>query len=270
MRRRTELLIACGLSALLILEIAVAVELGKYATPGQVVVEHRSAISASPIGLVIRDAALLSWTAATGAWRRLAENHDGVIAAATIALFVVTALLALYTYRLWSATAQLARDAKDTSRHELRPYVGLDELLFVIDDKQNPNYLTFTQPSILTLRIRNFGKTPAYSVNLHVLIAYTAGGHTVRPEFDSPVFMGQVLYPEHTQIFAFEPSTFPKLGYSLKDFLVYGKITYFDPVSRVDWSFEFCRQHKGNNQFVPYGNYNNETGIGSARYEYLG
>jgi hypothetical protein len=50
---------------------------------------------------------------------------DGWLAVATIGLFLVTALLALFTYRLWTATKKLVLGTDDTARRELRAYISM-------------------------------------------------------------------------------------------------------------------------------------------------
>jgi hypothetical protein len=51
--------------------------------------------------------------------------HDPV-AIVTLILAVITGGLAVYTALLWRSTSALVGDAKDTSQHELRPYVYFD------------------------------------------------------------------------------------------------------------------------------------------------
>src|SRR6266550_3763000 len=44
-------------------------------------------------------------------WVLIEHNHDAILATFTILIFVVTALLAAYTYRLWRETKTLREDA---------------------------------------------------------------------------------------------------------------------------------------------------------------
>ena len=54
-------------------------------------------------------------------------SPEWLVAIFTGLLVVVTAWLAVYTYRLWGATDRLVTDAKDTSQRQLRAYVSVKE-----------------------------------------------------------------------------------------------------------------------------------------------
>lgn len=54
----------------------------------------------------------------TCGWEFLADNHDAILALATIALVVGTLFLALYTRQLWTTTLGMANEAKESAREQ--------------------------------------------------------------------------------------------------------------------------------------------------------
>src|SRR6266849_1726519 len=202
---------------------------------------------------------------------RFIEKHEKFF----IVLF--TGAIAYFTFILWSATdamqvisnrqlgemktslniardsANAAREAvdlgreelaatKDTSRLELRPYVGVDKLFFTLEGTDiNQSLLSFyPTASILKLGIKNFGKTPAYSVNVFTLILAATPDEPFRPTFDDPIIERHNIYPDQSHVVELDVSRFPTVRYNLVGFVVYGRITYYDPLGKMDWTFDFC------------------------------
>ena len=81
-----------------------------------------------------------------GDW--LHEFHEQILAAATIGILLVTAALAVYTFKLWSS-------ASDTAKRQLRAYLGVS----------NCSVITITNEHIqVSVEIKNTGQTPAHKV----------------------------------------------------------------------------------------------------------
>ena len=190
-------------------------------------------------------------------------------------VYATIVIAAIGVFQGWQLkrTVDLGREefvaTSNTSKYELRPYVGVENIFFTLEGAEERRGLVsyYAGSSILKLIVKNFGKTPAYSVKIFTLILSIAtekdATGTFRPSFDDPVFDGQVIYPDQSHTITFDQNEFPWMRFNFAGFLIYGKITYHDPLSRMDWTFEFCRQYIGGNEFTPYGTYNNETGISS-------
>ena len=170
----------------------------------------------------------------------------------TVVIAFVTAILAAFTYRLWSATSILALDAKRTSIAELRPYVGIETLKIVssfIDSQGNAC-------SKLLVQLRNFGRTPAYGVDYF----HTAQRVTrmipgeplildpLKPKFrDGPEFVHQVMYPGQqlsTEITLYPAFLGEKNEYPhAQMFFLHTKVRYFDPLSNGQWALGLQFMH---------------------------
>ena len=83
-------------------------------------------------------------------------SPEWLVAIFTGLLVVVTAGLAVYTYRLWGATDRLVTDAKDTSQRQLRAYVSVKN--------GKISELSTTEHIMAKLTIINCGNTPAYAL----------------------------------------------------------------------------------------------------------
>lgn len=81
-------------------------------------------------------------------------TNERLTAWATIALAIVTSILAFFTFRLWFATKTLVEGGEDAAKKELRAYVALD----TIDH--------FSKNGPLRFSIRNYGQTPAHHVSI--------------------------------------------------------------------------------------------------------
>ena len=170
----------------------------------------------------------------------------------TVALAIVTAILAAFTYRLWSATSILALDAKRTSIAELRPYVGI-EALKIIDSFSDPSGV---RCSTLLVQLRNFGRTPAYGVDyFHTAQRVTrmVPGEPVtllpseKKPFGSPDHTYQVLYPG--QLLSTEIDIYPHFLNDENEcpharmFFLHTKVRYFDPLSNGHWELALQFMH---------------------------
>jgi hypothetical protein len=82
------------------------------------------------------------------------EYHEEIIAVGTACIALFTIILAFATGFLYVATRELVQGAEDTARRQLRAYVFLDQMT-IADPLGTPR---------ISIRIKNFGSTPAYSV----------------------------------------------------------------------------------------------------------
>jgi hypothetical protein len=88
------------------------------------------------------------------------DRSSAVVAAATIALALITGALAFYTAKLWRATRGLVESGEGTAQRQLRAYVGVSEVAYEEQiDGRAPR---------VSITIRNFGATPAYKLAVAV------------------------------------------------------------------------------------------------------
>jgi len=90
-----------------------------------------------------------------GVWHWLETAHHEILSAFTIGLFGVTAALAWYTKDLAGRTRELALDAKESSRKELRAYLSVEMGSAIYQEIGNDKYFE-ARPTLV-----NSGKTPA-------------------------------------------------------------------------------------------------------------
>ena len=168
MRRRIELIIAFGLIAFLVVDLFVAFELGKYTISAyQQTAERKQEHSPFFSGAVI----LGLLDGAAWLWHTFDKDHDAIIAASTVAIFIVTTALAIYTALLWTATVKLGDEAKKTSDSAIkiaqddfiqtnRPWVSADYALRKLET--TPNGVAVT----ILFVLKNTGKSPALEVDI--------------------------------------------------------------------------------------------------------
>lgn len=89
-------------------------------------------------------------------------NLDRWLTGGTIALVVVTAILAFFTYWLWSATRRLAIDTQRTDKRQLRAYVSVRGTE-VHGDAAQPRF---------TVELVNCGQTPAHEMTAWIGSAF--------------------------------------------------------------------------------------------------
>lgn len=136
------------------------------------------------------------------------EFRTDPIAAFTGLLFIATALL-------WWSTRSLVKDAKDTSKRELRAYIGRGGgEVFVL-----PNHILRG-----VVEIRNFGETPAH--NVMVSIAGELRAPEDKRPFNDPDFIPhkQPIAPTMSWTFGYE--FLGMTDQDLKDVLADKKLVY--------------------------------------------
>jgi hypothetical protein len=197
---------------------------------------------------------------AVGHW--LHASHVAILSAFTIGLFVVTGLLAVYTYRLWSA-------GEKNARIQLRAYVALDDIYFrwiaSNTDPADRRQIQPGHPPRPRIRVKNFGHTPATNMTVRINGLMTAMDAAFEKVYEGREYSvpRQMLAP--TQKYGvwthlhggmeFDPHRF----YDPELFLlvVHGAITYADIYHRW-WVTRFCYCYDGANRFLPYTHYNYE------------
>jgi hypothetical protein len=82
------------------------------------------------------------------------DNEKAVVAGFTIVLAISTIGLWLATNRLWAAGERQLVHLGDTAERQLRAYIGIDNVIMTeVEEGKKPK---------LSLRVRNYGQTPAY------------------------------------------------------------------------------------------------------------
>ena len=191
-------------------------------------------------------AAAPSYAGTAGAWW---ERSDWLLVIPVWLIALVGFGLALYTARLWKATATQAQDARDVAKKELRAYVALDEIFF--------SEAGDAAAGAHKLRIRNYGQTPASGMSIWCERASHLPQEGVKPFYDSPVIDGQLLHP--VQAFTVGLAAAPLYRIGKPGFFTYGRIVYHDIYGQW-WVTKFCYRYEGDGTFVPHGDYNNEEG----------
>lgn len=82
--------------------------------------------------------------------------NEKLIAYGTVALAVVTALLALFTFRLWKSTGKLVVGAEKTAERQLRAYAMVPRITIKNIKRQDRIVDQF-----VFIAVKNFGQTPA-------------------------------------------------------------------------------------------------------------
>jgi hypothetical protein len=90
-------------------------------------------------------------------------DHSGsAVAAAILALALVTGSQALYTAKLWKSTRRLADSGQASAHRQLRAYVAVSGIVYEPPvEGQAPR---------VTVTIQNFGTTPAYKLAIAVAV----------------------------------------------------------------------------------------------------
>jgi hypothetical protein len=223
------------------------------------------------------------------AWVTSNEKFLNAISTGFIAVFTI--LLAFGTVALFCATRNLVSGAEDTAQRQLRAYVGVgaDDLGFDTPGENNPNYVPIPANPVagqvfddfLTIKVKNFGQTPAYDVIVF-------GHMAVMPPFamlPDDFFTRQAPFdalpsgPVRTFVsrFVLQPQQMAISKHVVNDVrpliaarqrqasvYVWGRIYYRDIYGRP-WRTLFCYAwepwHPPGERFVPYETYNGEDQV---------
>jgi len=201
---------------------------------------------------------------------------DTLIAFFTLGLFIATFLL-------WRATRNLVSDAEDTSKRQLRAYVGVERMELRCAGFSDPNYKPaelspgYIFKDVISVTFKNFGLTPAYDVQIWVnwvpmpypqrlpdAFPYPDYGVT---GFDvpAPTRTRHILHKDqsHTSIIAI-PDLRPFIATRRQETMlyIYGHIDYRDIYGRR-CKATFCQSWEPWSsvgvEFVPYQEHNDET-----------
>jgi hypothetical protein len=206
------------------------------------------------------------------------KNADAIIAAFTI-------ILAFSTIFLWRATRELVTGAESAERRQLRAYVGLDQISF---ESPSLNKKGLNQPrpvkqgeifqDFIVVKVRNYGKTPAYDVCTFAYIAETDFARRLPDDFftdarDTDIKSRDDLRPILAR-FILNPDQIELVKHSIRDvtplrraidqerqIYIFGRIYYRDAYQRP-WRTTFCYAwepwHPSGERFVAYEDYNRE------------
>ena len=200
--------------------------------------------------------------------------NDKVLVYSTLALTVATILLALFTYRLWSATVKMSKDAKDTSDRQAAEMtksleftqksidLAKQEFVFThrprliirsisVKTRDNPLFgLENGKPFQFEWCVVNTGDSPCEIVESSINTSWdTIPFDTKSLYFDQPMMNGKRILPG-----AFEPFKFtsdivfdgPPVQHTLqtekKAIYFYGFIKYRDDITTVRYT-AFCRSY---------------------------
>jgi hypothetical protein len=213
---------------------------------------------------------------------------EAVTAAATIALAVLTLVLAFGTLFLWRATRALVRGADDTSQRQLRAYVGVERIKLNGAGLSDPAYKPvdttaagYVHRDFLEVILKNFGLTPAYDMRLWVnwqpmpypqrlpdVFKYPDHGAT-SPDQPGPTLSQNILHKDqaHTGTIAiFDLRPFISTQRQETMLYIYGHIDYRDIYGKR-WQATFCQSWEpwsSAGEFVPYTEHNDEKRINSS------
>ncbi|MBI3791215.1 MAG: hypothetical protein HY275_10100 [Gemmatimonadetes bacterium] len=184
---------------------------------------------------------------------------DRALVGYTKGLFIATALLSGVTLLLWLATAALVRDARESSRREMRAYV---HFVFASYDAKTER---------VTMRIENFGRTPAHDVKYMLGVTEVA-----RATFDADFWKeqrieaGSVLAPGAPSVIPSiqkEPLTPARLAAIVsaggdRAIFAFGRVDYVDVFGQRHWT-RFCfvcaDQWLSTGEFAPHSKGNDTS-----------
>jgi hypothetical protein len=177
-------------------------------------------------------------------------DHDkGIVAA-------FTAVLAIFTARLWWATRALVVGAEDTAQRDLRAYVLLEDTFFIYEGEQRFDAPDRKFTDIHKLRIKNFGRTPAFDLSIWLRRSPNEIADDKIDGLLVKTHSEQALAPGHR----YGPNFPIEDGFRHTDnAFVYGKFVYRDIYERW-WVTRFCWQYRPNIRWTPYSLHNREDG----------
>lgn len=163
-----------------------------------------------------------------------ASNNDLWLDLATTVLALITLGIFGYTAKLANATIKLVENTREDSKRELRAYVGIDEDLRpdIIQGEIKDDFVVFVA------EIKNFGKTPAYDVEM--TISAKSFPEPLPPGFVFPEpgkkkRNTHVLNPGHTSWMRMRPlkKHLPDVWAGKASFYVFGHVSYWDVFREV-------------------------------------
>jgi hypothetical protein len=89
---------------------------------------------------------------------------EGWVAVGTVALAIVTAALAVFTFKLWKSTGNLVRGAEENAEKQLRAYVSAKT--------HTPQLSPGAPRSFVQLTIINHGQTPARNAQVAAAVEF--------------------------------------------------------------------------------------------------
>ena len=102
-------------------------------------------------------------------WDFIHASHEEIIAIATI-------FIAIYTIILGTATSALVKEAKITTKHQLRAYIGVKAVSIHTPNVSNKNYKVpdpipaegYVWSDLIKIIVKNFGSTPASNIAVYL------------------------------------------------------------------------------------------------------
>ena len=166
--------------------------------------------------------------------------NERIVTYATLALAVITGVLAFFTALLWLATYRLVRGAKDTARRQLRAYISLTEGEIVISEEK--------KEFRVVLKFINCGQTPAYSVSSSFEAEIRELQEVKRPEIGqvfpsakpvgergSNTIAGPGLHINTAEVKPFINDQLGSVGRGTSAIFVWGEINYIDIFDQPHW-----------------------------------
>jgi len=189
-----------------------------------------------------------------------ASLNDNLVAWGTSGLFVVTAILAFYTYRLWTSTKAMVTSANEHAERQLRAYVNLMESGVKLEED---NKLHFG------VSIKNFGNTPAHDLTCWYGWELRAAGEQPTLEQPTPdmIVARGSLGPSaengmNGTTTAISYDDFNRLSAGALTFWVYGQLLYkdvFGKQRRTDFLLDSTGEHFLRRTMRPHTTGNDST-----------
>lgn len=171
-----------------------------------------------------------------------------VTAYSTLALVVVTGILACFTLTLWLATGALVRGARDTAQRQLRAYMAQASVHAMPADRK------------IVFKVRNEGETPAHDVVIRVLVSKDEpieGKWDHAFDYESAPQLLQRAQGYDADVRFTDPLVAVAVQKNLP-YYVYAEIDYRDSFTRL-WRTVFAAQWRPNKGvWEPYKDYNKE------------
>lgn len=172
-----------------------------------------------------------------GGW--LGIPFDGWVAIFTGLLFLATGGLFIFTGLLWRTTGTLIEEERENSARELRAYVGVTTGSVVFEHFEGG-----LRPRA-TLRIKNYGLTPAYAVASSVRIETGNKFCETMNANLKPVTGNSSIFPQDSVRLIFPGEIVEPTGEGPLGIFIFGTVTYRDAFKRPQWAkFRFAGYFK--------------------------